>query len=323
MAVLKNLKRIREIAEGIFTPERVDFNEISPRRFDLTIHFPLLEITNSRRSKHTITDLWVRFPCTLYESASQGSYVMDLRITGRRTKVSLKEFQTGYAHSHLQINESLYRFIAFCLGQSTFGQILDNLKINGTEEDWELMLLSLYNYVSWESVEGGPYINMSSISYQSSMRNNVSRTVTHEDLQQEVFRLMPHLPKEVWEFAPNLRLIENHPELYNFFNTYSRIRRMTVGGRGTGITPEIIADHQRRYRERDGETFIFKGKTIPREIFDESVANIESTTNLIDRQVFTQMVNILESLSTKYLKQYIYDSAKNSMAESYRTLSAF
>lgn len=321
MPVLRDQKRIKEIAEGIYGPERVELESRGSSAFDLTIHFPEVVIENNRHTKHYIKDLWVRFSTSINSPDRNNNYALNVRPTGRRTTASLKEIQSGYAHSHLSRNESFLRFQNFCLGQSQYASIIDNLRINGTEEDWELALLSLPNYVKWESLEGGPYIRMSDISYQSS-RSIVAQT-TQQDLEMEVFRLMPHIPKEVWEFTPHLTLLENHPALYDFFNTYSNIRRLVQRGEMPGITEEVVLEAQRRLRNSQGGIFQFNGKNYPFVVYDESIANIESTTNALDREVFTKYIAILKSYSINKSKQFLYESVKQRAEEHYRALSPF
>jgi hypothetical protein len=322
MSVLTNTKRLKEIAEGVFGPDRVELNNavIKASNFILVIHFPEIELRNSRNSKHTIRDLWVQFACSLQPDNAGHGYVMSMRPRGKRTTASLKELQTGFAHSHLPVQAALAEYHNFCLGQSSFASIVDNLKLNGSEEDWELMLLSLTNYVSWESLEGGPHINMTSIAYQG-VSNRVT-SVSMQDIEQEVFRLLPHLPKEVWEFSPGLTLIETHPALYEFFNTYSRIRKLTTSRTSAGITPQMVEQAQREHRARC-EHHIFKGKEYPFMVFDETLANIQSGSNIIERQVYDRMISTLKTHSINKSKQFLYESVKELHGQQFREVSTF
>lgn len=323
--ILKDPQRIKAIAEEIFTPERVDFTlqssspKDNPQVFVLTIHFPEVELTNSKRHKRTLKDLFVRFSAKIHFRSS--GYKVEVTPTGTRTTYELKEAQSNFTHSHLHVSYAMRGFTQFCLGASNFQMIVENLKLNGTEEDWELMLLSLANYVSWESLEGGPYTYMSEVKY-TDIRARVQR-VSPQELEQELARLVRHIPAHCWEFTPHLGPITGHPDLLDFFNTYSRIRKMITGSEG--ISPSMLTEWERTLSGMRSTPLTFRGRDIPIKVYDPSVTPEASlvAANTIDPEVVTWYLNHLKQQSLTFQKQFQYESIKRLRQPALRALNPF
>ena len=146
--------------------------------FNLDIHFPNLTITNSKHESIDLTDMYFRL-----EFNSDGS----IGLLGTRGSISLPEFENNYSHSHLSSNTKIGEYTNFCLGTGEIDDQKDALKIalNGLKDFLEKghsgsyatledihkdirirtthLLLQIEPYLSWESIEGGPYISMKDI----------------------------------------------------------------------------------------------------------------------------------------------------------------
>jgi hypothetical protein len=81
------------------------------------------------------------------------SFWLDFSIDGHRVTWTVNDLQRGYAHSHLSASRPYYN--GYCTGH---GEIFSTLsEINPSREELQFVLLSLDTFVSWESLEGGPY----------------------------------------------------------------------------------------------------------------------------------------------------------------------
>ena len=122
------------------------------------IHFPQFVITNSANLKHTIRDLFVRI---VFTYAYDDKYFV--RIEGMRTTMTQSERYSSYTQSHLNTGE-LGRWGTFCLGSAGIAQLKTNIT-NGinTENSIKGLIIGIERYVKWESTEGGPYRNISTI----------------------------------------------------------------------------------------------------------------------------------------------------------------
>lgn len=144
------------------------------------IKFERVEIKNSSGNTHQIEDLFVRVPIkqNYFEEHESYKFYIDI-IQGIRTTLTDVEFHAQYSHSHLSrvaqrtFGTNNHDFSAFCVGQGEINNLtmILNSKANNMnleqatldENVWILFLLHLKGYLSWESLEGGPYITMSSL----------------------------------------------------------------------------------------------------------------------------------------------------------------
>jgi hypothetical protein len=131
----------------------------------LIIRYPEFTITNSNGNSQVIRDLFVRF--TIYLGSSTPSSFTMFGPEGIRLRVSAKEFMSKYAHSHLHSKDhrTMFEWDHFCTGVGDINAAI--ALANDTNEhplDVELLKLVLFEVeplVTWESIEGTPYMRMS------------------------------------------------------------------------------------------------------------------------------------------------------------------
>ncbi len=132
---------------------------------NIIIWFPKITLTNWRKQKHDIEDLYVNLRL---------EYNLLLRhqpFYGLRTTVSYIEHINSYWHSHLLTkivkDERNVHFELFCIGLGIISQTLAVLKDEFIESSFELLLYQIQDYLVWESASGGPYIRIDTFSYNS------------------------------------------------------------------------------------------------------------------------------------------------------------
>ena len=140
-------------------------------KFDLSLKilFPEIEISNSRDEKHIIKDLIIIV--TFKESDVIESFsICPQNVRGTRASFSYEEWLIGYNHSHLgtykpQEFDNIFYSSRFCIGNGTeVENTMLYINENGySEEQFELFLYNIDTMVSWESIEGVPYINMNNV----------------------------------------------------------------------------------------------------------------------------------------------------------------
>ena len=158
---------------------RKSANEVASY-FYILLHFDDIIITNSKKNKHRIKDLYVRFKV----KEISGKLLIS-GIDGIRTTFTIPELKVGYSHSHLSSrtimskekdqsdNEYLMKlarlqciYNSFCLGQASKGSvnwILDKLGTGFNITYFHMFLIQIKSYVRWESISGVPYIRMERI----------------------------------------------------------------------------------------------------------------------------------------------------------------
>lgn len=176
------------IDANVITRENLDllinyyniFNEIYPNECDLqicfseenddyhyviVIHFPELTVTNSRNESHKIYDF---FFAVCFDNQLNIN-----RFRGNRTTMMLEEIDSNYKFSHLSREgfDTIPIYTNFCFGDGDIPKL--RLKFNSSvqEERFQILTLIAYSieiYLSWESLEGGPYKRMAEIFNKSS-----------------------------------------------------------------------------------------------------------------------------------------------------------
>lgn len=147
------------------------------------IRFKEITLKNSNNRIHKIHNLFVKFHVSYY-----GNFINE--IEGLRTTLTEEEASSFYRHSHLSSHSEGY-FSHFCLGTgpiATLKQFIASIDDDFEEEDYRndirLFLHNLNEYLSWESLEGGPYRKISNMIEKSS-----SRLITEYDKEDyELFK---------------------------------------------------------------------------------------------------------------------------------------
>ena len=286
-------EKIEKLAIDIFGEERV-YSQMINNLLSLYIHFPEITITNSKRQTHLIKDLYIQYDIQVRKANfNTSNYKLEVSFSGKRAALSLKEWEGGYRHSHLMTGSNI--FSCFCLGRSDYSILLQSLQIEPTENNWMLVFLGLENYLSWESLEGGPYLTIDSIKYSSDK--------TDERLVEEAERLANGIPISCWEFTnTGIELIANHPSLYNYFNENSTIKQLhTYSLEQIKMRIETLRNHL-----KGSYPINWKGETIDVTVYEDLSDNL----SVLSREVVEKYCEILKEKSIKFLKQHQYDRGK-------------
>lgn len=286
---------IYNVAKDVFGEERVDLipsSYGSDGYFKIVVHFPEITIKNSRRQSHTIKELYVRFNIKI--DLTQKTPSCNIFVTGTRAMLSDKEYLSDYSHSHLPSN-AISHWENFCLGSSDFSMLINTLRISMTPEDWFLLFFSLENYVSWESLEGGPHRTIGTIGSARSSTNREAHIPT-------AINLIPNIPKECLTFNEGIQLIEDHPSLYIYYDTNSPLK--SFSSTSTNFS-SVLA----RFKGRvEGHTFTFKGKTITRELYP---VNSEEAVLQIDPEVIAFLNQTIKREIKKFNLSYEYNKNRS------------
>lgn len=292
------------IAKDIFGEEYVDLHKIDETEFDILVLFPEVNITNSRRHKHTIKDLYVKINIQLTLDGNMGDRLSNISLDGRRGKLSDEEYQSNYGHSHFS-GGGIDRWSDFCLGSSDFAMILQTMRYSLTQEDWTLLFLSLGNYVSWESIEGGPYRNMQNISSRE-------QSVSPSSFTQHALEIIKTLPNSCFTFNSKvIELNQDHPDLLHHYATHSRIKSFRSTASSSNFT--ALQTRFNSYVRENYRSFTFKGETVIPTVYSKKgeTAETTSTEENLDQQVIDFYNSTINKELKKYNIQYEYKKLYN------------
>ena len=216
---MKNILRIYDVFKDFFGEEKVDLRMVEPtiddfakylsketieegvegitHRWDeslclyILVYFPRVKVTNEHGNFVYITELYVKV--TLEAPGLLGGIYMN------RAEYTLDQFCSDYMHSHVcGITTSDGNFEGFkapCLGvgpiQGTSRILRNEVRAN---EDWMLFCYELSKFVTVESLSGGPYRRLETITNSAEKMDHIG------------YKRGQRLPKLITNFAKHLIL---------------------------------------------------------------------------------------------------------------------
>lgn len=118
--------------------------------YEMTIYFPELVVTNSLGHVWTIKDYYVIIQLDAKLSIRS--------MLGYRATKTLREHELHYTHSHSKCaNNDL---VSFCLGSTSLDTLVAELRLSFDMIKMELFFQTLPDYLSWESLEGVPFLSI-------------------------------------------------------------------------------------------------------------------------------------------------------------------
>jgi len=236
-------KQAREALEEFYDTSW-DLNEIPNQvyknepisKYSAIIYFDKFTLSNSNKQTHDITDLYIVLYFDKYMNHTSS-------IWGHRGTVSFKEANVGYRHSHL-VSRNHNAPTAFCLGDNT---IMSNL-CHSIRNKWDIVtfkkiLVNLYSYSAWESIEGGPYMKMENIHGGTRSRVTLSnrQVMDHTKLLlRKLTKSSLTLPITYNERSQLFELSMENEEFNNFMTTNTDVK--VVYSNGSYYSPDSNAN---------------------------------------------------------------------------------
>lgn len=293
----------------------------------LIIHFPLLFMTNSNEVNHPIKDFFFRMTLKMDEGRVQ---IYEYR--GQRTTVSYAEYKSGYRFSHLKVkafNEPPI-FLQFCFGDGDLPRLKTQFNCtassvsNGHVTRYDIFKMLCFNiepYLSWESLEGGPFMKLSQVFDQATLYS--SNNIISFDLEQYTIKVMRASDSKdidcdivvlngIYEVVDNSRLDESLVKIAIKWGVHRLIYKKDIEGnlyystslpsvrrKPTPVLSDIpIQFQQRLYSftvETEAEIEIIENKYFIHPIFKENVR--KAISSAINKQVYT--ANFIERFHNK------------------------
>lgn len=299
---LNHLKRVTKIEEVYELAQKIfDDENLHIKDSNLYIKFPKLEMTNSGGEKHTIYDMLIKMAI----GAGSGERQVYTSFYGMRATCTSVEVECGYSHSHLEAS-NFGRFTQFCLGSSDFYILKQNVDIEPSVANWMLLLMSIENYLSWESLEGGPHIKIQNIKYPST-------NVPNSQIKTEALRLVPLLPPECIDVS-SFSLIDGIV-FRDFVNKNSRIRKQRTTG---GFTEQQEKRHEATFLER-GKGMAWKNDKLFFSVIKSPIEEDNSDVT-VDEDITANYIMYINNELNQFSKNYQHERNKKSKHRTYYTL---
>jgi len=315
-------EKIKEKLYQIFGEKYVDIKEDG----GCIIHFPKITITNSKNDEHTITDLYIQLGWR-YDSNRNVSIFYNT-LKGIRLSFSPVEIYKGYIHSHLptldieeEEEEQNVRisFTDFCLGSDGISVVLASLNLQFTIDNFIILLNFINDFIRWESLEGGPYIEMTEVQDAINEYTSVDMTsyisVDKQEVAEHFITTVPEYFIKKLYFVLNLdsvtilnslELLEEWEKIYSEDPYYSLIVNPAIKYNNTYYVENEDYSEILNYAENINLTgsFFFKGKNrFPKINFTGSNNNIkiEKGVRVVHPALFRIIIEIIGNRLHIYL----------------------
>lgn len=305
--VKERIAIIEELAE-LTHPECWSFQKTNVNRvcldnevYELLIHMPEVKISNSDKRHIIIKDMFLKL--------SFNAKIEHIgRLYGTRLSRSYNEQRSNYVHSHLP-GTGDFRWQSFCLGggETKTSELILGLSADRWNPDnLRSLLILLYGFTSWESLEGGPHIRMASINSQNNRSLPNLNTETLNNYYKQFIRNGYDIPLQLSREGGLLEyIVDSRDPMYlkNILNiSEHKVIRNPNGTTSTyNPSPENISDRelqeiQSNYRgkiEFRGEvlnSFIYRSATEQATKIDENTLEpspqvIEHITRTLQREI--------------------------------------
>ena len=166
------VKLLHNTVSKIYSEDRFDitFNNL----YNIIIHYPEINITNSLGETHIIRDLYLRLKLF---TTNNGTFNLD-SINIIRTTFSYDDVLDNkfYIFSHTYSNSNpQYWSENLCFGITQLNTYIHNYKNkNISLTELQSLLFNLESYLSWESLEGVPYVKINTFLNRVGQRSNES-----------------------------------------------------------------------------------------------------------------------------------------------------
>ena len=300
----------------------------------ILIYFPEFTIKNSSGDTHKILDLYVVLKPVLCSNGPN----FGNSIYGFRTTLTDKEYSSGYIHSHISsidvyfehfsLNNYVYK--SFCLGSS---EVIDIMQIlnNSSSFDknmFELLLLTLDTYVKWESLEGGPYIKMSSISNTQAINR---KFINYPEFKEEAYNIISDNKaiQRKWEYVHingDIRVVNNT----NFVNSLKKLfidngKVYLLCKKEIGIYREISEENLSSSSTFNNKYIMFRGEKRYAKIKSTIAVNKTPDYNLEALHIYPELLRgIIYEINREITKKYInYYAKKQRIEEAKKGISLY
>jgi len=132
--------------------------QINDDYVDLIVHYPEITITNSVELSHIIRDIYIKYEFK-YNTKYKKRYC---NISIGRTTYTIEEWLSNYKFSHTTTGNLKEYTAKLCFGNTELNEAVISLS-SGLLKMLQTVILSFKEYLSWESLEGTPYIYISNI----------------------------------------------------------------------------------------------------------------------------------------------------------------
>jgi len=268
-------------------------SDVIDYKYLIILKFDNVTVKNRNNLEHNIKDLYILIRLKEDFSITGG-------IEGCRGELTYAEYTSNYLFSHLS---SYYdEHISKCClgGQTALNQVCMELHCTFNSTRFEHFLFAIKNYVTWESLEGGPYRKIKDIGnniYSNivSLTNSQIENYIIPCINKKLHFIIDHDIIEVERDFYNYSIIteafyaSNLPDKYFYCCEYDVKKKLFVSSVNTEATNKITEG----LNANANVIFTFKGENVKLKINYIENNNNEDLIDFLSEMNIRNIINIL------------------------------
>lgn len=257
-------------------------------------------------------------------------YDFKYKITVHREVMTELEKNNSYFHSHYNIIPSYYKanIFNFCLGDNNLSELVDkdySISINSLYTA-KTLVSNIYNFLSWESLEGGPYTKIQDL-YINFFKEKLTDYIDTNKLKDSIIK----------SYFENILARYDNTDVFNIFidpdkhNILHEIIDSTTEKYSEEFSNYLLSFYNNTVKLLDSRHYIIplrdddNTKTTVKE-FKHHV-NLYSSDNIYEKEIISKSINSIISdimhdilINSDSIQKYIQKIIVNNLIE-YATLS--
>ena len=291
--------------------------------------YPEVTVRNSRGQTTDIKDLVVLHQF-VWDDESKN--LNPIRIEGTRLSLGVMEILSGYYHSHLPSRgRSYFEDVGlvknpFCVGNTDLSMMEGEFEVEMDYDRYELYLYLIDSYVTWESLEGTPYISLTKItdankSTINNFKEKIADTLVSKILDDKVpIEVDFYLAADRFQIKRNKKASDfirtqvvkylSEPQQSEILCIYHHALKEFFGrGKGEEVTPIKMPVTYNREGEEESPYMIFRGeKRTPKIIRTDKRVN--KILPVEDHIIYPKFLDyVLRKLEARYYNTQTTNSA--------------
>lgn len=194
---LKLMNKIEKIISSCFNSENLDIIRVGRQAITVVLYFPTIIIKNSSDFEHKINDFYVKFNIDISSDYyGKNPYLQINNLQGLKATFTPTEIKHDYNHSHVDWKGETQRYSSFCMGQGRFTDLYHYFGTSRVDNEDNILnleefLLGIEPFISWESIEGGPYCHIHKLNKYEVINADIHKSVrgsNFDRIKNELFR---------------------------------------------------------------------------------------------------------------------------------------
>lgn len=268
---------------------------VESRLVTLTIHFPIVHMTNSDNDKHVMKDMYIHL-----SADPSGRFVG--KVKGERATVTLQEYLAKFTHSHLPFTDTLAKS-AFCMSDNNIEILSSDIRRVAYFDKptywirrFEAIVFQMNDYLAWESIEGSRYCYINHVGAVNSEGVRINIDSEASRILEKIREQNAPLPPMSYVYGTGFVVEDTTDEFENWLLPYAITKQIKLAD-GSFVRISENKNNTKSFIPPNSSTITFKGQTIRKYVqvpeANQDEESINKARKYCDRAVKEKVVDYI------------------------------